>query len=279
MEKTRGFITIAIGDYYCKLAANLGMSYRLFSSNQYPFYVITCAHDAHRLKEYFDDVIVLDNYYGTFLDKIYIYNNTVFDETIFIDADSNITKDISYIFDLFEENGSDISVIGRIVELNEKYRGHLFSEKTIRYFNLTSDIQFNGGVYYFRKSERASKCIEFMLNDLLVNYQKYELDMAGGIRMHDEPLFLVGMLCFNMKPLNDHRKVMRPLYVQPDTLKWDIENRECSFLDYGEKISPIILHWMTNNTYSYKYVKYNAIIRSKYENYGRVRTLSKVGGV
>lgn len=37
----RGFITVATGDYYCWLAQNLAMSYRLFSEQKYPLYVIT----------------------------------------------------------------------------------------------------------------------------------------------------------------------------------------------------------------------------------------------
>ena len=39
MEK--GFITLAAGDAYCRLAEHLYMSYKLFSVCDYPFYVIT----------------------------------------------------------------------------------------------------------------------------------------------------------------------------------------------------------------------------------------------
>jgi hypothetical protein len=38
---TKGFITLAVGDYYCWLAEHLYMSYKLYSNCKYPFYVIT----------------------------------------------------------------------------------------------------------------------------------------------------------------------------------------------------------------------------------------------
>lgn len=157
----RGFITLAIGEHYCTLAENLLMSYRLFSDGSIPFHVITDKVGAARLSHLFDGVVVLDQFFGTFLDKIYIYNNTSFDETIFIDADANIVDDISDLFNDFEQNGSDVSAIANIAELNDKEAGHLFGKQSVRAFNLKYDFpHFNGGVYYFKKSETADACAE-----------------------------------------------------------------------------------------------------------------------
>ena len=109
MEKTRGFITVATGKYYCGLAQNLAMSYRLFSDTRYPLVVMTDKDGEKRLKKYFDDVIVLDEPHYTFMDKMTVYQHSPFDRTIFLDADMNIIYDISYLFDDFEKNGSPVS--------------------------------------------------------------------------------------------------------------------------------------------------------------------------
>ena len=95
----RGFVTIATGKYYCWLAENLIMSYRLFSDTKYPMYVITDKEGEKRLKKLFDGVIVVDDATYGWVDKILVYKNTVFEETIFLDADMHITKDISFLFD------------------------------------------------------------------------------------------------------------------------------------------------------------------------------------
>lgn len=55
---TKGFITLAAGDAYCRTAEHLYMSYKLFSGCDYPFYVITDKAGERRLSKTFDGVIV-----------------------------------------------------------------------------------------------------------------------------------------------------------------------------------------------------------------------------
>ena len=82
----RGFVTVATGKYYCWLAESLIMSYRLFSDTKYPMYVITDREGEKRLKKLFDGVIVMEKPTYSFLDKIRVYDNTVFEETIETDG-------------------------------------------------------------------------------------------------------------------------------------------------------------------------------------------------
>jgi hypothetical protein len=175
---------------------------------------------------------------------------------------------------MFEKNGSDISVIGTKIPLTPEHRGHEVTETTIELFGLKNDINFNGGFYYFKKSPKADACINYILNDLLPHYNEYGLGLADG-KMHDEPLFYMGMLLYGMEPLNDHKKIMRPLYKTSgeQKLKWDQKNKKCTYFDYSnDVVSPSILHWMTNNTHSIKYVKYNSIVKSKFYKKNRLRT-------
>ncbi|MBO4251195.1 MAG: hypothetical protein J5911_00860 [Clostridia bacterium] len=80
---TRGFVTVATGKWYCYLAQNLAMSYRLFANCDMPFYAITDKKGEKKLKKYFDGVIVVDNPHYNFLDKIDVYKNTPFTKRFF----------------------------------------------------------------------------------------------------------------------------------------------------------------------------------------------------
>ena len=95
MDTKKGFVTVATGSYYCWLAQNLAMSYRLWSKGAYPLAVMTDKKGAKKLKKYFDRVIVMDDPTYTFLDKISVYENSPYEETIFLDADMDIVRDIS----------------------------------------------------------------------------------------------------------------------------------------------------------------------------------------
>ena len=52
MNNQKGFITVATGKWYCYLAQNLVMSYRLFGNCDLPFYVITDKKGEKKLKKY-----------------------------------------------------------------------------------------------------------------------------------------------------------------------------------------------------------------------------------
>ncbi len=54
---TRGFITLAIGDYYVELAKNLINSYRLNQKEAYEFAVITDSRGAQVLDKMYDRVV------------------------------------------------------------------------------------------------------------------------------------------------------------------------------------------------------------------------------
>jgi hypothetical protein len=151
MEQKKGFITVATGDWYCYLAKNLAMSYRLFSGNRYPIYVITDKAGEKKVKEYFDGVIVLEKPNYNFLDKILVYQNSPFDETVFLDADMNIVKDIDFIFDLFEKNQSDVSCYGSLVDITDEVRPNHFGDAAIREFSLQQFIRFGGGNILLQK--------------------------------------------------------------------------------------------------------------------------------
>ena len=253
---TRGFITVATGSYYCRLAQNLAMSYRLFTNRTYPLYAITDQKGAKMLRRYFDGVVVMESPTYTFMDKIAVYENTPFDETVFIDADMNIVDDISFLFDDFEQNGSEFSCIGERREITETMRPNHFGDEAIQSLGLTHFIAFNGGVYYFKKSPEADECIRYIYDELVPLYGDYKMKVFRIGQMADEPLCGLAMEVLGMRPLDTDKDLMK-LIQDIRTYSWDMNRRKCSFIWYGKRVSPLMPHYGTHNTRTKEYVYFN----------------------
>ena len=263
MSNEKGFITVATGKYYCGLAENLAMSYRLFSGTEYPLYAITDRKGAKRLKKVFDGVVVLDEPHYTFLDKMEIARYTPFEQTVFIDADSVIVDDISFLMDDFEQNGSALSCIGSLIDIDDDHRPIHFDNRAVEHFCPDRYVAFNGGVYYFRKSAELTRCIDFIFDDLIPHYKDYGLKEFRQGQMADEPLYGLAMVLRSFRPLDYDKDVMK-LLQDIKTLSWDMKKKECRFIWYGQEVSPVILHYGTHNTYTTKYVSDTVTVRCLY---------------
>ena len=266
----RGLITVATGRWYCYLAQNLVISYRMFANCHYPFYVITDKKGEKQLRKYFDGVIVIDKPHHSFLDKIDVYKYSPFDETIFMDADMNIIKDISFIFDGFEQNGSEVSCFGDYVQINDESKPPHFKDAAINHFGLTRYIDFGGGIYYFKKSKAADSFFECIFKDLIPNYDKYEMKrfyhpFTNEGDMADEPLMGLSMLINGMEPYRGTQHLMR--HNKDDmmkTFRWDMKNHECTMYWRGKVVHPYIAHYATYNTWKLRYYIDNTKLRNKY---------------
>ena len=270
--KTRGFITVATGEWYCYLAQNLVISYRLFGNCDLPFYAITDKRSEKRLIKYFDGLIVVDDPHYSFLDKIDVYKNTPFDETIFMDADMSIIKDISFIFDEFDKNESEVSCFGDYVDITESSMPSHFKYGAIQHFGLTKYIDFGGGVYFLKKSEAADNFFKCIFDDLIPNYDKYEMKrfyhpLTNESSMADEPLMGLSMLVNGMRPYSGTPHLMR--HNKDNMMKtfvWNIKKHECTMNWRGNIVHPYIAHYATYNTWTLKYYLIATKLRDIYFN-------------
>lgn len=267
MSEKRGFITVATGDYYCWLAQNLAMSYRLYSKPGYPLYALTDKKGEKKLKKYFDGIIVMEKPTYTFLDKIAVYENSPFEQTIFLDADMNIVKDISFLFDKFEENGSEVSCLGSIRQITPESRPIHYGEAAVEAFNLTYFLAFGGGIYYYLRCPKTDELLRLIYDELMPRYHQYQMKVFRAGQMADEPLMGLAMVLSGMNPVDDTKAdIMRYSDHMMDTIKWDFKKRECTFLwQFKRVVSPNIVHYGTHNTRHKKYVYFNSVIRCKYK--------------
>lgn len=116
-ETRRGFITVATGrELYFIMAHNLLLSYRYHAKTPVPF-AILCDRQNEWTAD-FDQVVIIDRPANSYFDKMRILDLSPFDETIFIDADSLIYRDLTPLWDLFKD-GPDVGVLGTVLPLDD----------------------------------------------------------------------------------------------------------------------------------------------------------------
>ncbi len=247
-ETHKGILTIATGaQKYIDMAINLSLSSRL-KVPHIPIALVTDSKDPE-LHKHFNFIIPVNSEYGKgVIQKLFVNEYSPFEKTMFIDSDCLIVDSIDWLFDLFD--GKKVSVIGK-----KKY-DYILSGKTIEYLKTQIDldylISFNGGVYYFEKSELANKVYEKARE--FVNYY----DKLGFRKWRDgvadEVLMSLAMSYFRMIPIEDGGKGMRTPIAQKGQFKMDILKGYCEFYKEGEKVTPAIMHFGGDclNTFFYK---------------------------
>ena len=112
---TQGIVTIATGsERYYKMA--LGLLYSIRVTNSEMKVAIITDSNNKDINE-FDDVVILETPYNSYLDKLNLLINCPYDENIFIDADSLVYSDSSYLWKEFR-NTTDFSCLGERLPLD-----------------------------------------------------------------------------------------------------------------------------------------------------------------
>lgn len=242
----QGFLTVATGEYFHYLAINMCNSYHYSQKKKYPLAVITDPDGAEMLKEYFDDVIVIQEKNAGYLNKLKIQALSPYEETIFIDADTLIVRDISDWWDVFGSSGYDVAVWGWNCDINSPRCGKLISPKAAEKYSLTRYIGFNGGVYYFKKTAKAEKIYARAI-ELLDTYIEDDQHLFNG-KKGDEPVMAVAMIENGVYGIEDPDK--KRMFCAPGMrdLKIDLLAGKCTFIKYDYRVYPAVMHWGTDET-------------------------------
>lgn len=100
---TRGFVTIATGgEIYYKLARNLLCSYRFHNPDGLPFAII--CDEENKFTSGFDDVVLMDNPSFSPVDKLRLSDLAPYDETIFIDSDCLVYRNLDGLWDILKNS-------------------------------------------------------------------------------------------------------------------------------------------------------------------------------
>lgn len=249
---TKGFITIATGDkHYYKIAANLLLSYRLFSDNPYPFAII--AEEENEYTELFDDVIISNDVKRSFLDKFLLLKLCPYDETIFFDADCLAYGDLNKYWDFFS-GATDFSAVGQNFDLSDNNGAWYNLDGIGKYGELINyKTRVHAGVMYVRKTDR----IEKLYSDCMEMCENFE-----AFHFHTCPFSIDECVLGVALPLNNMKATEEPppmiaFYPMLAKLKANVYKKKlCYSTPWHSKTDGILLHWGTIQTRQALY-KYN----------------------
>lgn len=237
MKEKKGILIIAQGHQrYINMAKNVAMSYKL-TNKTIPIALVTDSTDP-QLKDLYDYIVPINPEWGKgLIQKIYMDQYSIFEETLYIDVDCLIIRNIDFLWQLFEN--SNVSVIGRKV-----LEGSLFGmsvQEARQKLKLDYLITFNGGVYYFKNTDK-SKNIFDKARELVDMYDKLGIARHRG-QINEEPLMSLAISFGNEEPVDDNKKGMYTPVGQKGVFKMDALKGYCQFYKNGIKVEPAIMHF------------------------------------
>ena len=184
------------------MAIHLARSIRLNSPNQ-TLAVITDRSEM-AMKPWFDVVVPMNPEHGTGMadQKLDLYANSPFRETMYIDADSLVVRDLSFLWTLFK--GCDMSAIG--FEMRSGSWAGMDVPTTCAKLAIPYVVQLNGGVYYFLKGDLAGRIRT--ARALIARYDEIGIARLRGA-INDEPLISLAMAMCHQHPVDDRGLGMR----------------------------------------------------------------------
>ncbi|MFT6442131.1 MAG: hypothetical protein ACJASM_001673 [Salibacteraceae bacterium] len=236
-----GVTTLATGDIrFINMAIFLARSLRR-TNPKLTLAVVTDSSDL-RLSSYFDIVVPFnESVPAGFIHKLYLYDYSPFDETLFIDSDSLVLRPLdSYINKI---KVSHVSVQG--FKFTDRIWAGVHPKNIKDKTGADYMIMFNGGIYYFKKSNIASKVFQ-TAKELLLRYDDLGYYKERN-RLADEPIMSTAMSMHGMNAFDDECSGMRTLIDISSALKIDILKGECEFLEFNgtqrRKVNPAIIHF------------------------------------
>lgn len=231
-----GIITIAHGEKrYIEMAKMLALSLKLTNPGVKRAVISDVPED--EFSDLFDTYIPYNADYGKGLSqKLYLDQYSPFDETLFIDSDCLVVDSLDHTLELCREH--PFVVFGDQIASGDWYMNvAVMCEK----FNLPSIPLFNGGTYYFKKTDITTKIYE-QARKMHGNYTELGFhDFRGSI--NEEPLIAVAMAVNNVKAVDDKGRCMRTPIGLIGPLNIDVLNRKCTFDKEGIQVQPAIVHF------------------------------------
>ncbi|MBO4230891.1 MAG: hypothetical protein J5886_04365, partial [Bacteroidales bacterium] len=247
----KGFVTMATGkeEYYI-LARNLLSSYKLHNPDPLPFAII-CDRENAFTKD-FDDVVILDNPSFSFLDKLRLVDLSPYDESIFIDADSLVCRDLGGLWDIVKD-APPFGIFGKIHSPDSEY-GRIEKERSV---SIQDRMRFyctcQGGMYYIRKAPELVDFLEFS-RYILAHFEDFH--KPGDPYPSDDNIFPLACSVFGFPPPEDWWKIFC-FYPESEISKMDIKEGLLEYVWKGsdETLGPgcYFIHFSLKGTRSVTY--------------------------
>jgi hypothetical protein len=255
MTSEFGFLILAFGKQrYIDQAINLAWSLKRHM-NGYPICIVT---DCNTLpSDLFDHVVPLDRSKGgSFVQKLWLDRYTPFEKTMFIDSDCIVGAS-------FREHIERLSVFA-FTPVCERYLlpGDHDNDGWVKDIGDaltkvggTRYPKFNGGIYYYDKSD-ASLAVFEKARAFLREASNLGLQNPSGGEIGDETVFALALASLGQLDLyDDGGRLMRtPIGIQSRFMM----SEECAdfrFMKSGRLVTPAICHFAGANVISLPYLK------------------------
>ena len=249
---TKGFVTIATGkEMYYAMARNLLISYRFHNHGGPPFAII-CDRE-NNYTEDFDDVVVMDSPMFSYLDKLRLPELAPYDETIFIDADSLVLRDLGGLWDVVAKS-PDYGIYGAVLDPDsEEGRIELERSGPLRE-RMHSPSSCQGGMRFVRKSPGLDGFIDLSMY-IMRHYDEFQ--KPGHPKPSDDMILPLVCSIYDFPPSEDWSRIFcflpDSVIKEFDLLKgeisyvWKVNGEEmgpgCYFLHFGNKATR---EWLYN---------------------------------
>jgi|TARA_B110000908_G_C10249487_1_gene450970 hypothetical protein len=240
---TRGFMTIAFGkERYIDMALSLGRSLKLNSPNIKRAVVTDSKSVA--LKKIYDFIIPLNHDYGKNVEqKLHIDKYSPFEETLFIDSDCLVFRDLEFAFDLFK--GSKAIAIGTEFFFPNDTCVFADIKEVTQNLGIIKIPRFNGGVYYISKSS-IQQNILIKARSFISNYKTVGFYSFRNQGPADELLIGASIELLGHGNISDNGLLMRtPIGIVGD-LVVDAFKGYSKFNKSGHNVEPAIIHFAGN---------------------------------
>ena len=240
-DRTFGFLTIAFGKKYRKIARNLIISYKKYG-NTAPFCVVT-DKKTKQVKD-FDYIIETKPLDKGFFNKLWLDKYSPFYNTVFLDADCLVFNNISSCFSGLKEFNMPFSPLGKNLVISDLDNcvGYFDFDKT-KEFDLKYTYIFNGGFYYFNKN---SSGIFQTARRIASSEKDYGFPFAG-----DEPCLALSMSIHNCLCWDKPNIKGMSWFPRAKNMLIDIKSGKVNyqFGDILKEDETAIVHFGTFNTY------------------------------
>lgn len=234
---------------YIQMAKTLGESLKL-NSPQITRAVVTDSEDSS-LKEVYDILIPLNPDYGKgFKQKLYIDLYSPFEETLFIDSDCIVVKNIDF-WELFSELPFGVVSEGQRKQGEAFWNAMPDVAPIISRFKIDSISVFNGGLYYFKQTPLAREIFE-KARELADRYDEIGLARLRGSRA-DEPVFAIALGLCGIQGIEDGGLTMRTPIKMIGPMEIDVLKGFCRFNSNGQEVKPAIVHFCGNQAKGFYY--------------------------
>lgn len=241
--QSRGIITFAYGnEKFIQQAKALARSLALHDP-LLPRCVITDTADPE-LESLFTSSIAYRSEYGSnFRQKLHIDLYSPFYETLFIDGDSFVVRNLDSYWETFKDHYFAVQGV-QVLRSGERDPEHLDVDFVLQQFKLAGLPKFNGGVYYFKKSPEA-KIFFATVRDLLNRYSDVRFAEFRGDGPSDEAIYSTAMAIHGLTVTDLGIGGMWTPINRESRIIIDVPQGICEFVKRGRSLRPTIIHYAT----------------------------------